>query len=488
MNDSEGRLFIGGRWVEPSSTEWLVSINPATEQEAGRVPAANAEDVDRAVAAAHRAFDHGPWPRMSIGERADMLRSAAAYLREHTEEIARVITSEMGSPIAQSLGVQVPRAYQIWEYFAELGKTFQWTERRDAYDVVNQASEIVIEHQPIGVVAAIVPWNGPQIVAAMKCAPALISGCTVVLKPSEEAAVSFKFLAEAFIQAGLPEGVLNIVPADRVVSEHLVAHPDVDKVSITGSVPAGKRVNELCAAHMKHCTLELGGKSAAILLDDVDLEVAMASLGPIMAFINGQACNAPTRLLVPRSRYDEYAAALVETMRALPYGDPSDMNTFVGPLASRRQRDRVVSYLELGKREGATVALGGGIPADRPVGWYVEKTVFTNVDNSMRIAQEEIFGPVYCVIAYEDEADAIRIANDTPFGLAGSVWTSNPKRGFEVARQVVAGTVGVNSHTIDMAGPFGGMKDSGFGRECGVEGIADYTQLKTLMPPVGTYV
>jgi len=214
----------------------------------------------------------------------------------------------------------------------------------------------------------------------------------------------------------------------------------------------------------------------------------MASLGPIMAFINGQACNAPTRLLVPRSRYDEYASALVETMRALPYGDPSDMNTFVGPLASRRQRDRVLSYLELGRQEGATVALGGGIPADRPVGWYVEKTVFTNVDNSMRIAQEEIFGPVYCVIAYEDEADAIRIANDTPFGLAGSVWTSNPKRGFEVARQVVAGTVGVNSHTIDMAGPFGGMKDSGFGRECGVEGIADYTQLKTLMPPVGTYV
>src|SRR5215212_1306874 len=466
MNDSEGRLFIGGQWVEPSSTEWLVSINPATEQESGRVPAANAEDVDRAVAAARQAFDHGPWPRMSVEERGVVLRSAAAYLREHTEEIAKVITSEMGSPIAQSIHVQVPRAYQIWEYFADLGKTFQWTERRDAYDVVNQASEIVIEHEPIGVVAAIVPWNGPQIVAAMKCAPALISGCTVVLKPSEEAALSFRYLAEAFRKAGLPEGVLNIVPADRVVSEHLVSHPDVDKVSITGSVAAGKRVNELCAAQMKHCTLELGGKSAAILLDDVDLEVAMASLGPIMAFINGQACNAPTRLLVPRSRYDEYASALVETMRALPYGDPSDMKTFVGPLASRRQRDRVASYLELGKQEGATVALGGGIPADHPVGWYVEKTVFTNVENSMRIAQEEIFGPVYCVIAYEDEADAIRIANDTPFGLAGSVWTSDPKRGFDVARQIVAGTVGVNSHTIDMAGPFGGMKDSGFGREC----------------------
>jgi aldehyde dehydrogenase (NAD+) len=488
MSDSDGRLFIGGQWVQPSSSEWLVSINPATEQESGRVPAANAEDVDRAVEAAREAFDSGPWPRMSVEDRAAVLRSAAAYLREHTEEIARVITSEMGSPIAQSIGVQVPRAYQIWEYFADLGKSFQWTERRDAYDVVNQASEIVIEHQPIGVVAAIVPWNGPQIVAAMKCAPALISGCTVVLKPSEEAALSFSYLAEAFVQAGLPAGVLNIVPADRVVSEHLVSHPGVDKVSITGSVAAGKRVYELCAADMKLCTLELGGKSAAILLDDVDLEIAMASLGPIMAFINGQACNAPTRLLVPRSKYDEYAQALVDTMRALPYGDPSDEGTFVGPLASRRQRDRVVSYLELGREEGATVALGGGVPAQFPVGWYVEKTVFTHVENSMRIAQEEIFGPVYCVIAYDDDADAVRIANDTPFGLAGSVWTSNPKRGFEVARQVAAGTVGVNSHTIDMAGPFGGMKDSGFGRECGTEGIADYTQLKTVMPPVGTYV
>lgn len=394
----------------------------------------------------------------------------------------------MGSPIAQSIHVQVPRAYQIYEYFAELAETFQWTERRDAYDVVNKASEIVIDHEPIGVVAAIVPWNGPQIVAAMKCAPALLAGCTVILKPSEEAALSFRYLAEAFTAAGLPGGVLNILPADRVVSELLVSHSGVDKVSLTGSVGAGKRVNQLCAESMTHCTLELGGKSAAILLDDVDLGAAMQSLGPVMAFINGQACNAPTRLLVPRKSYRKYAEALVETMRALPYGDPMEMSTFVGPLASKRQRDRVVSYLELGKQEGATVALGGGIPADRPVGWYVDKTVFTDVENSMRIAQEEIFGPVYCVIAYEDEADAVRIANDTAFGLAGSVWTSDPQRGLKLARQVRAGTVGVNSHTIDMAGPFGGMKDSGFGRECGVEGIADYTELKTLMPPVGTSI
>jgi aldehyde dehydrogenase (NAD+) len=482
----DNRLFIGGKWIASSSQDWLISINPATEQESGRVPAANAADVEAAVTAARKAFDEGPWPRMSVGERGDVLRSAAKYLREHTEQIAEVITSEMGSPIAQSINVQVPRAYQIYEYFAELAETFQWTERRDTYDVVNQASEIVIDHDPIGVVAAIVPWNGPQIVAAMKCAPALIAGCTVVLKPSEEAALSFRFLADAFTAAGLPAGVLNILPADRVVSELLVTHPGVDKVSLTGSVGAGKRINELCAQSMKHCTLELGGKSAAILLDDVDLDVAMASLGPIMAFINGQACNAPTRLLVPRAKYAEYSGALVEAMRALPYGDPMDMNTFVGPLASKRQRDRVVSYLELGKQEGATVALGGGVPADRPVGWYVDKTVFTDVENSMRIAQEEIFGPVYCVIAYEDEADAVRIANDTPFGLAGSVWTSDPSRGLKVARQIRAGTVGVNSHTIDMAGPFGGMKDSGFGRECGVEGIADYTELKTLMPPVGT--
>ncbi|ODU07187.1 MAG: aldehyde dehydrogenase [Pseudonocardia sp. SCN 72-86] len=485
MSSSEGRLFIGGDWIPAQGDQWITAYDPHTEKESGRVPAAVRADVDAAVAAARVAFDAGPWPRMTVTERAAIIREAAADLRAATDDVARVITSEMGSPISQSLGVQVPRAYQIWEYFSALAQDYPWRQRRPAYDEVNASLELLIEREPVGVVAAIVPWNGPQIVAAMKLAPALVAGCTAVLKPSEEACLSFDFLAEAFRKAGLPDGVLNIVPADRQVSEYLVSHPGVDKVSLTGSTAAGKRVAAVCAESVKRCTLELGGKGAAILLEDVVLDDAMPALTPPMAFINGQACNAPSRLLVPASRAEEATEAIVATLRSLPFGDPNDPNTFIGPLASRRQRDRVASYLELGKAEGATAATGGGLPADQPTGWYVEPTIFTGVDNSMRIAREEIFGPVYCVIPYTDVDDAVRIANDSTYGLEGSVWTADPDRGVEIARRLLSGTVGVNSHNMDMAGPFGGYRQSGIGRECGPEGIEDYTELKCIMPPIG---
>ncbi|TQC47846.1 aldehyde dehydrogenase [Rhodococcus sp. WS4] len=484
-NSAEGRLFIGGKWVESHGSDWITAVNPATEEIAGRVRAADRVDVDRAVAAARVAFDYGPWPRMSHTERAAVIRTAAKYLRDVTTEVAATITSEMGSPISQSLAVQVPRAYQIWEYFADLAETFPWSARRPSYDAVNAHLDLIIEHEPIGVVAAIVPWNGPLIVAAMKLAPALMAGCTAVLKPSEEAAMSFDALAEAFTRAGLPEGVLNIVPADREVSEYLVAHSDVDKVSLTGSTTAGRRVAAICADSVRRCTLELGGKGAAMLLDDVDLESALSGLTAPMAFINGQACNAPTRLLVPRSRYDEVVDGFVEALRQLPFGDPMDPQTFIGPVASRRAHERVSGYLELGVREGAKPAIGGGRPSDKQSGFYIEPTLFVNVDNSMRIAQEEIFGPVYCVIAYDDVEDGVRIANDSVYGLEASVWTSDPDRGVDVARLIRSGTVGVNSHNMDMAGPFGGFRQSGIGRECGPEGIADYTELKCIMPPIG---
>jgi aldehyde dehydrogenase (NAD+) len=485
MSNSDGRLFVGGDWIPSQGSEWITAYNPHTEEESGRVAAAVRADIDAAVAAARTAFDTGPWPRMTVAERAVIVREAAAALRAGTDEIARTITSEMGSPIAQSLAVQVPRAYQIWEYFADLAADYPWRQRRPSYDDVNASLELLVEREPVGVVAAIVPWNGPQIVAAMKLAPALLAGCTAVLKPSEEASLSFDFLGEAFRKAGLPAGVLNIVPADREVSEYLVAHPGVDKVSLTGSTAAGKRVAAVCAGTLKRCTLELGGKGAAILLDDVVLADALPGLAPPMAFINGQACNAPSRLLVPASRAEEATEAIVETLRSLPFGDPNDPNTFIGPLASRRQRDRVASYLELGKEEGAKAAIGGGRPAAFPTGWYIEPTIFAGVDNSMRIAQEEIFGPVYCVIPYTDVDDAVRIANDTTYGLESSIWTADPDRGVEVARRVLCGTVGVNSHNMDMAGPFGGYRQSGVGRECGLEGIADYTELKCIMPPIG---
>ncbi|MFW2449210.1 MAG: aldehyde dehydrogenase [Qipengyuania pacifica] len=484
---AQDKLFIGGQWVASKGSDWIEAVNPATEEVVGRVPAASTADIDTAVAAARDAFDNGPWPHMEIKERTQIINRAMQNLREINDEVAEVITSEMGSPITQSKMVQVPRAYAIWEYFAGIADSYPWQESRPTYDEVNAASEVIVTREPIGVVAAIVPWNGPLIVAAMKLAPALISGCTAVLKPSEEAALNFASMADVFDRAGLPAGVLNIVPADRQVSEYLVSHPGVDKVSLTGSTAAGRKIGSICGEGLRRFTLELGGKGVAMLLDDIDLDEVMAGLVAPMTFISGQACNAPTRILAPRSRYKEIADALAQTITALPFGDPMDPETFIGPLSSKRAQERVKGYLDLGKAEGARALIGGGIPADRPKGCYVEPTLFVDVDNQMRIAQEEIFGPVYCLIPYESEHEAVRIANDTVYGLESSVWTSNPTAGFKIARSIRCGTVGVNSHNLDMAAPFGGMKQSGLGRECGVEGISDYVEIKSIMPPVGTW-
>lgn len=487
MVGTQDRLFIGGDWVSSLGSDWIQAVNPATEEVIGRVPAATRGDIDLAVSAAREAFDKGPWPRMTHRERAAIIDRAMQHLRAINDDVAAIITSEMGSPITQSKLVQVPRSYSIWEYFAGVAESYPWEESRPTYDEVNAASEVIVTREPIGVVAAIVPWNGPLIVAAMKLAPALISGCTAVLKPSEEAALNFGALADVFDRAGLPKGVLNIVPADRQVSEYLVSHPGVDKVSLTGSTAAGRKVGAICGEGLRRFTLELGGKGVAMLLDDVNLDQVMAGLVAPMTFISGQACNAPTRILAPRSRYDEIADALAQTISALPFGDPMDPETFIGPLSSKRQQERVKSYLDLGKSEGARSLIGGGIPAGRPKGCYIEPTLFVDVHNQMRIAQEEIFGPVYCLIPYDDVDHAIRISNDTVYGLESSVWTSDPAAGFAIARRIRCGTVGVNSHTLDMAAPFGGMKESGLGRECGIEGISDYVEIKSIMPPVGTW-
>lgn len=481
--DIPEKLFIGGEWVSSQGNEWLVAVDPATGAVVGRVPAAVEADMDSAVAAARKAFDEGDWPRMSLEQRAAIILKATDYLREHCDDIAYTITREMGCTISQSLAVQVPRAIDIWEYYAHNAASFPWSEVRPTYDAFNAGFEVRVEHQPVGVVVAIVPWNGPLIVAALKLAPALMAGCTAVLKPSEDAPLSFCALAEAFRLAGLPAGVLNIVGANREVSEYLVRHSGVDKVSLTGSTLAGRRVGEVCADTMKRCTLELGGKSAAILLDDVDLAAALPVLVPTMAFLNGQACSAPTRILLPESRYEELSEAIIQAFAALPLGNPMDPDVFVGPLAGKRHQERVLSYLKIGVEEGATLALGGGVPADFDRGFYVEKTIFTHVNNRMRIAREEIFGPVFCLIPYQDDADALRIANDSEYGLAGSVWTSNPVRGLEVAKQIRSGALGVNIHTLDMAAPFGGMKMSGLGRECGHEALGAYTEIQSIIVP-----
>jgi betaine-aldehyde dehydrogenase len=340
----------------------------------------------------------------------------------------------------------------------------------------------LVRHEPVGVVAAIVPWNVPLFTAALKLGPALAAGCTVVLKPAPETPLDAYLLAEVIEASGLPEGVVNIVAAGREAGEHLVCHPGVDKVGFTGSTAAGRRIASLCGERLKRFTLELGGKSAAVILDDADIAATMAGLVPAAFMNNGQACVAQTRILAPAERYDEVAEALVEAVRAMTVGDPLDPTTVIGPLVAARQRDRVEGYIAAGIEEGAKPAIGGNGRPARP-GWFVEPTVFIGANNQMRIAREEIFGPVVAVIPYEDTEDAIRIADDSDYGLSGSVWTADVSRGLEVARRVRTGTFGVNGSGMDFGAPFGGFKSSGIGRELGPEGLTHYLEDKTITLP-----
>jgi betaine-aldehyde dehydrogenase len=474
------RLFIGGEWVKPATSATIDVVSPASEEVIARVPEAREADVDRAVAAARHAFDEGPWPRLKPAERADVMAALNAKLQERAAELATTITNEMGAPLLFSQLGQVLSANLVLDYYTNLARTYAFEDVRPG-----MLGPALVRREAVGVAAAIIPWNVPLFVTMLKLAPAMAAGATVVLKPAPETPLDALILAEAAVAAGVPAGVLNIVPTGREVGEHLVRHPGIDKVGFTGSTAAGRRIAAICGEQLKRVTLELGGKSAAIILDDAHLGTTIAGLLPGAVMNNGQACVAQTRIRASRRRYDEVAAALVEAVRALPIGDPLDMGTMIGPLVAARQRDRVEGYIKIGRDEGARVACGGGRPKNQSRGYYVEPTVFIGVNNHMRIAQEEIFGPVLSVIPYDDERDALRIANDSEYGLCGSVWTSNLDHGVDVARQVRTGTYNVNGFAMEFGAPFGGFKASGIGRELGPEGLAAYLEAKTINLPMG---
>jgi betaine-aldehyde dehydrogenase len=475
------KLFIGGEWVDPATSDRFEVVSPYTEQVIASTPAASPTDVDRAVAAARRAFDEGPWPRMPAAERADAMQRLLDLIYENANDLAELITAEVGAPLLFSHLGQIGATGMVLDYFVNLTRSYEFEEVRQGF-----MGPALVRKEPVGVAAGIIPWNVPLFITMLKLGPVLASGSTIVIKPAPETPVSALVLAQLIEQAGIPGGVFNVVPADRESGETLVTHPGVDKVSFTGSTAAGRKIGALCGENLKRCTLELGGKSAAIILDDADLDESIPELFGSGIMNNGQACVAQTRILASRSRYDEVVEALTEAAKATVVGDPADMGTGLGPLVAERQRDRVEGYIAKGTAEGARITTGGGRPSGLDRGWFVEPTVFADVTNSMTIAKEEIFGPVLSVIAYDDERDALRIANDSDYGLCGTVWTADVDHGLDVARGVRTGTYTVNGFAMEWSAPFGGYKSSGIGRELGPEGLEEYLEYKTINLPAGT--
>ncbi|RFC76619.1 aldehyde dehydrogenase [Streptomyces sp. AcE210] len=472
-------LFIDGQWTEPSGADVIEVVSPVTEQVVGRVPHATPDDMDRAVAAARRAFDDGPWPRLPLADRIEVVTRVRDALAARREEIAELVTLQNGSPITWSRAGQAMSAVAAFSTTLAAAADLRLEEERQGL-----GGPVLVRRAPVGVVAAITPWNVPQLTLAAKLAPGLLAGCTFVIKPSPETPLDAFLLAEICAEAGLPDGVVNVVPAGRESGAHLVAHPGVDKVAFTGSVAAGKSIMAAAAQNLTRVSLELGGKSAALILEDADVSAAVRTIvSGTCAANSGQACVALTRVLAPAPRYDEVAAALSDAFARLNVGDPADERTAVGPMVTWRQRQRVLDYIRIGRDEGATVLTGGSVPADLDTGWFVQPTLFGDVTNDMRIAREEIFGPVVCLIRYDDEDEAVRIANDSAFGLSGAVFTTDVDRGMRIARRIRTGTLTVNGFRLDLAAPFGGFKQSGIGREFGAEGLAGYFEYQSVALP-----
>jgi betaine-aldehyde dehydrogenase len=465
------RLYIDGQWMSPAGTRFFEVINPATEAVIGRVPAATAVEAGQAVAAARRAAD--AWGCTTVADRAVYLTRIHKGLISRAEEIARIITSEVGMPLKLSRRIQAGLPAAVLESYLKLLEEYAFEER---------IGNSLVLREPAGVAACITPWNYPMHQVIAKLAPALAAGCTVVLKPSEVAPLSAFILAEVIHESGLPAGVFNLVTGTgEEVGEHLAGHPDVDQISFTGSLRTGRRVAELAAGTVKRVTLELGGKSAAVLLDDADLPMAVKTTVGACFLNSGQTCTAHTRLLVPEQLYAEAAALTVAAAAAYAPGDPLDEQTRLGPLVSSTQRERVHDYIRRGIAEGAELLAGGAEPpAGLATGFFVKPTVFGRVTPDMTIAREEIFGPVLSIMTYGSEEEAVSIANNTPYGLAAAVWSGDPQRAESVARRLRAGQVDINGGAFNILAPFGGCKQSGYGRELGSYGMEEFLTLKSL--------
>lgn len=477
---SYDKLFLGGTWQSSSGTDVIEVISPATEQVIATVPSATNEDMDQAVAAARKAFDEGPWPRMTPGERATVLSRVHDEFAKRLEQFNEIFTAEVGAPTAISSALNTS-AVGLWERASTLHEDFVFSEERTW---ATGHGKLVKE--PIGVVGVILPWNGPMALNALKAGPALAAGCTVVVKPSTDGPLTHMLLSEVFEAAGFPEGVVSVLPAEREVGEHLVRNPDVDMVTFTGSTAAGRRIMGICSERIARVSLELGGKSAAVIADDIPLDKVFPELVFFGIAHSGQVCSALTRILVPRDRQEEVVAAMKQVMEATPVGDPTDPGTALGPLAMERQRQRVEDYIQVGQAEGARLVSGGERPDGTASGWYVKPTLFADVTPDMRVAREEIFGPVLCVMPFDDIDDAVRIANDSQYGLSGAVYANDTELAEQVAARIRTGQVSINSWDANLYQPYGGYKQSGLGREGGVEGFEEFFESKMVQYPTAS--